>query len=318
MDSIDTPPRRVAEWLAADALRACSRALLGTVYESARSGLPRLVGATSAPPLRGPAVLVETSRVPDDAARTLAVVLPASAALGLVDRLLGGSGTGSLPVAPSAAECGVLAYGAARVLAAAAPALCLCDVRSVAPQELASRARDHVLWPLALTGEEELELSLLLSRVAARELDVSFGLRLSLCDELDPAALRELSPGDVLVSDRWSLSSTTEGWAGQAELLVEELGLSLPVRLERGALRVSGAAKPRASTALVLAERRADLDTLAALVSGERLALVPDSTAARLEHATGAIDGELVLHQGAPGLRVTRCESAASPAHPRE
>jgi hypothetical protein len=311
-----SPTRWLEGLLARDELRALARSLLGAAYERASAGLPRL--SPSADTLRVPHVILEMSRPPD--AASVAVLMTASHALGLVDRVLGGHGHVSLPpLVPSAAECGVLAYPVARALALLAPDLRLADVRVASRDELAARTRGHVTWPLWLTGEAgELGLGLVLSREAARALAPSFTIQLVLSDA---AGSQPLEQGAVLVSDRWMLSATTEGWTGAVEVLVADVehGL-LSGRLERGTVTCAPENRKLAplQLTLVLAERRVDIEELAAIADGERPAFadLELGEARLLCGAEQLAAGRLATYQGGLAFVVTRCGSAASPAHP--
>lgn len=324
MSELCEPPaiaRRLSEFATNPALRALCRTLVGGHYERVRVGLPRLVDpAKAAHFFRGPDVLLELGYGPSDGPHALGVVLSSASAAALVDRLLGGPGANMPPGALRDAECGVLAYGAARVLTAVAPHVALIDVRNEPQQALIERAANHILWPLLLDGQAPpLELRVLLSRAAARALPFTFTLELSLFDSVVVSALDDLTDGAVLVSDTWDLTVTSRGLSGGVHVFVPDANARFLAALEGGVVYLPAGNshdEPDAGQLRVtLAHRDVGLDELAMVASGAAPAF--SNVAPRevlLTHGGRPLGrGELASHHGSVCVRLTRCDSAASP-----
>ena len=168
------------------------------------AGLPRrLSPEIAARWFAGPHVLLAlSSRAHFDALAGFAA-LPVEQALALVDRALGGPGKGYVagPAgAPSEAECGVLAYLAARCVRICAPSLRVRDVRVGSTDDLAPWLERAVLWPVQAALANALELDLKLVFVGQKHLPPgSQRVRLCVREASDGASLEELCSGDLLV-----------------------------------------------------------------------------------------------------------------------
>lgn len=258
--------------------------------------------------LRGGDALIELTRTPAREPLELGVVLHAESATRLVERILGGSASSAVPSAigaPSEAECGVLAYAAARLCAAHPSAFVVRDVRAAPPPHTLPEAL--VLWPLSLRSAfASLEGLLLLSPALAASTPTCHAIELLLRDSLEDDA--PLTPGDVLTSDRWTLTDTTEGLAGPVNVRVAGTATELSAQLARGALTATGPAPtPRPDeVTLVLATRALSFSDLASLASGSSCGVAVGAQPARLCRGSSLLaEGELVVHRGALGLRVT-------------
>ncbi|HEX6242061.1 MAG TPA: FliM/FliN family flagellar motor C-terminal domain-containing protein [Polyangiales bacterium] len=281
----------------------------------------------------GPQVVCTLAHASDLDVGLTWLTLPVDQAVALVDLCLGGSGKPSVACqagAPSDAECGVLAYLASRCVRICAPALRVRDVAAHAAAALTTWPHDTWLWPirLQLGDMTSLELALLgsTSSALARQ---GVAAELSLADDLAPAALNALTPGDLLVWESWPAQFTHAGLSGALELIAPALQMSLPVALEAGqvrALRGSSTAPrpPLPQTAqrpslplttqrrarLVLGHVQASLRELAELASGLRRLPVVDARPARLELDGVAIaSGKLVRHGGALALEIEALSS---------
>lgn len=243
------------------------------------------------------------------------VVLPPEQALNLVDRVLGGNGRAALPGRaglPSAAECGVLAYLAARCVRASEADLRVQDVRC----DPAAPTCDGtaLLWPLRVTGEDDVKLDIALifpERANCPQAPVS--TRLILTDELAATDLNALEVGDLLVSDNWSLYATASGISGLLELSVAGSDERVLVSLEGDRLKLAPGAVPARQaqlTALILARLQLSVTELAQLMDGASLRC-PALAGASLEARGRAVaHGRLVRFEGQVALEVEALGSA--------
>jgi len=260
--------------------------------------------------LRGSDVLIELAHQPPRSDFELAIALHADSATRVVERLLGAqesAAVASSSGSPSEAECGVLAYVAARLCAASASSLCVRSVRRCDPRE-ALDPEPLLLWPVAVASSfGPLQATLLLSLGALEQWPLSACVSLFLRDRCEPAELRELSRGDLLLSDAWTLTPTTEGLTG--DVLVGTAGADgvLTARLARGALEARAVVDgSEEQLELVLTRRTLPLLALARFAAGEPLALAPaEGESASLRwRGTELARGELVVRRGAVGLRI--------------
>jgi hypothetical protein len=238
-------------------------------------GLPRRVSPDVARRwLSGPHVSVKLASGAQFDALFCEIALPAEQAVELSDRVLGG-GTGRAPLPsklglPSAAECGVLAYFAARCVRE-----CGADLRvqDVAQLELPALAGDAVLWPVRLRAGDDIKLDLkLLFPDPARCPRAKVSARLSLTDALREADLQGLEPGDLLTGDGWSLHDTLAGPSGLLDLAVVGSSERVSLSLERNALRLASCDTPREArdtAELIIAELTLEFSQLALLLDGE-------------------------------------------------
>jgi hypothetical protein len=243
------------------------------------------------------------------------VALPPEQALDLADRVLGGTGRSPLPGRaglPTAAECGVLAYLAARCVRACGADLRVQDVTCGA-RALIGDPR-ALLWPLRITGAGDVRLDLkLIFADTAPWFHETVQARLMLSDQLDELALSALEAGDLLVSDGWSLYATASGFSGLLELCVAGSDERVTVSLEGDTLRVVPRAPPARkglAAELLLAQLPLSFAELAGLMDGASL------PCPALEHAALALGGReltrgrLVRFQGQLALEVAAVASA--------
>jgi hypothetical protein len=280
---------------------------------SSALGWPRAIGdGVAARWFSGPQVLCTFSHAGDEEQPLAHLALPVDQAVALVDLCLGGPGRPSVACAagsPSEAECGVLAYLAARCVRICAAPLRLRDVAARRSAELASWPDDHWLWPLRLKLGAQLELEPCLILAAAAPLaQQRVTARVALRDELEPGALAALRGGDLLLCEAWPGQFTHAGLSGCCELSVPALQASLPIALEAGQVRLLREASPAqrpGRARLVLGEVTASLIELAQLASGQRALPVSALERAQLE-LDGAIvaSGKLVRYGGALALEV--------------
>jgi hypothetical protein len=243
------------------------------------------------------------------------VALPPEQALDLVDRVLGGNGRSTLPGRaglPSDAECGVLAYLAARCVRACDADLRVQDVRC----EPRARTSDAtaLLWPLRVTAEDDLKLDIkLIFADAASYPRAPVAARLALIDQLDEAALQALEVGDLLVSDDWSLYATSSGMSGLLELCIAGSDERALVSLEGDALRLVPR-MPRArkghTAELVLARLPLSIADLAQLMDGASLPCPPLAYAALETQGREVARGRLMRFRGQLALEVEASGSA--------
>lgn len=337
-------------WLDQPALRAITRKLFGLDPGALTLGWPRcLTPEGLASWAQAGDVVISLARLPQDGRTRADLILRANSAAQLIDRVLGGEGAAANPGGPlSEAECGVLAYACARICAAVQLPWQVQDVRNALPAhaphagqspidaqdgplldggEGTCEAGPPVLWPMAVRSELGLlDLRLVLRGAAIASFDAP-ALQIVVSDQLEPAAMSELQPGDVLLSDALALSLTTRGLTGLVELSVPGSDERWSARLEAGGLcvltSVPGGSAQQASlrhthppqrASFVLAHHRVSFPELASLASGARLELgqVPHECVQLECHGQLVAEGELIVHQGALGLRVTRLPAASA------
>ncbi len=312
----DETPAALERLLAHEPLRALCTRLLGAPYERVHASLPRKLGAEQAAhAFRGPATLLSLGGVPF-ADAGLSVVVGHPGAHTLVERILGGTQRVASAEPPGSGECGVLAYGVARVLAALESPLVLGDARPASREQLREAGVGQVLWPLVLESSlDTLELGVLLSPAAARAWPWPFRLRLSLFDELEPGAPLELEAGEVLVSDSLSLISASDGLHGAATLRVDGLVDQARATLTGGQAHATGESVRASGAALelCLATRLVNLVELSEVLAGAAPAFsAVDYDAVELRQAGRTVaSGQLGTLRGALCVRINRRESAA-------
>lgn len=338
----DVPPRPHAplgstlrDLLEAPTLRDTFRMLFQQELLPCRVGWPRLLsGDPHAQParaalasrwLRTSDVVIELSQAPARESFAAGIVLQAESAARLVDWLLGAPGNSGAPSAasqPSEAECGVLAYAAARLCASlashASDSWIVRDVRPVREQE-STWSTPLVFWPVSLdTPVGPLSGALLLTDSTARASHEHVLLRVAVSDLLAADALDDLAVGDALVSDRWLFTSTTEGPTGRVRLSVDGTDTCFDAQLAEGTLTARSVdTRPTSDhVQLVLGTCSASLWQLAELASGAPCAL---SCSAQDEvelqrDGTLVARGSLVWHRGALGIRVTQLGEDVNPA----
>lgn len=158
--------------------------------------------------LRPTDVLIELTRTPAREPCELALALHTESATRAVERVLGApvsSALASRSGAPSDAECGVLAYAAARIAASRPLPFVVRDVR-VDP--LAGPLPEPpLLWPITLhTSFGSLHGALLCSPALARGVSDLHAIELLVRDDTAPHAPFTAAVGDVWISDRWLLT----------------------------------------------------------------------------------------------------------------
>lgn len=286
-------------------------ALTGTV------ALPRQIVAAggSGRALHGLQLVVDFVGGPVPGSQPFALVLPVEQAAGLVDRLLGG--TGQLGIAASVgalaeAECGVLAYLAARCCAALGTGQRVADVSCATGEALAARWPRAILWPMRMANAElTLDLYALFAEPASCPAQ-AIELTVLVSDELAREALAELQVGDLLVSDCWLLSATTRGLEGTVELRIGGCDERLRGVLAGDRLSVlDGRLATPSSAELRLATLTVSFAQLAALVSGCELRLEADALDASVLYLAGepVLTGCLVQYASGVGLQVRRVYS---------
>lgn len=240
----------------------------------------------------GPHVRIKLGRGAQFDATFCEVALPVEQAVELVDRILGGTGRGlsaSSVGAPSQAECGVLAYFAARCLRAVGADL---RVQDVTLEAVALERNDTVLWPIRIAANDDFKLDLklvFLSRADCPEAPLS--AQLTLVDVVTESELVGLAAGDLLLSDAWSLHCTTAGMSGLLELCVAGSAERALVTLEADTLRhAEGAPAVRTERAaeLIVAELTLGFAELAELLGEGRIRCPP------LERGSLALRGNVV------------------------
>jgi hypothetical protein len=258
--------------------------------------------------LSGPHVRVKLARGGQFDATSCEVALPAEQAAALVDRVLGGTGRGVVPSKaglPSAPECGVLAYFAARCAGESGVDLRIQDVTCEAASDDLAQA---VLWPVRIEarGDLKLDLKLIFPNEACCP-SAPLCCKLSLLDVFEPELLRDLAPGDLLLGDAWALYRTLAGASGLLELSVAGSSERALLALEGDQLRLSACpltVRTTQTAELVVAELSLRFRQLAGLLSGESL-LCPALREASLE-AQGDVlaRGRLVHFSGRLALEV--------------
>lgn len=282
-------------------------------------GLPRRLSArVSQRWLGAPHVRIALgSRARFDAA-ACEIAMPPEQAVAIVDRVLGGNGRASVPGKvgmPTPAECGVLAYFAARCARSCDVDLRVqdvrCDIKVVDPPE-------SVVWPLRLTTGNAVELDLKLifpSRAACPPGTLS--ARIALVDTLEEQPV--LEAGDLLVSDHWAMHATSSGPSGLLELSVAGSSERALLALESGALRLAQREPrpPNGNTAeLAVATFGLSFEQLAGLLDGESMPCPELTEATLLRRGRLVARGRLVRFQGQLALEVASVGSGASPHAP--
>jgi hypothetical protein len=273
-------------------------------------GLPRRVSAhVLARWPSGPHVRVRLGRGAQFDATSCEVALPGEQAVELVDRILGGTGRGlaaSKAGLPSAAECGVLAYFAARCIRACGADLRVQDVSS---EPLSLAGPQAVLWPIRVAASDDLKLDLKLVFPSIADCPQPWlSARLALADTLPEAQLAGLCAGDLLLGDAWSLHSTTAGLSGLLELSVPGSAERAQIALEGSVLRhTRGALTARTSQTaeLVIAELKLSFAELSELL-GEGCFPCPRLGQASLEMRGSVVArGRLVRFLGQLALEIS-------------
>lgn len=299
-------------------LRDVLRQTLQIGEVSSALGWPRLCDAADAQrSFAGPHVVCTFADAGFAPQRAFAV-LTSDQAVALADLCLGGDGRPSVPGLagiPHDAECGVLAYVAGRCVRICAPALRLCDVSVERMSALLDASPPLLRWPMRVKLGDKLELQLsLLVEIHSALAQQTQRVRVSIRDELDPAALNALAVGDLLVCEGWPGGFTALGPTGCVELSVAALREPLRAALENGrvrSLRDASTALARPGQArVVLAEIDASLAALAELAADRRELTLPALQRAALERAgqTAAL-GNLVRYGGALALEVAELPS---------
>lgn len=227
-------------------------------------------------PLRAPAIGTQ-ARTPvaivslgirhSGAPREATLTLDAAFATNLVDRALGGRGQLGLATAgalPSEAECGVLAYLAAK-LSKSFDGLWIRDTYA-SPHPPLSQG---LSWPISVRWQEGSGVVWLDWPGAD---DTGLMCQLGWFDRMSDADLKALEPGDVLLSDSWPLSLTTQGVAGPCALRAAGVHGTLHALLSGAELQVRRVERAPAiadSAFLVLSEAPMTCGQLAALAAGE-------------------------------------------------
>lgn len=298
--------------LSASRWRDTFRVLFRREPHECRPDWPRKVCAeTLARWLRPSDVLVELSPLPAREPLTLAIALHAESATRMVEWLLGAPESASMASRcgePSEAECGVLAYAAARLCAAVSRDWQVRDVRSARDDRLLAHAV-QVLWPITLRfGEAPISASLLLSRACAAHTCARERVEVLVRDVPEPGLVDALAPGQVLVSDRWTLTPTSTGAAGDVWLSVSGIDTQLAAQLDgdRVVARAPASADEPEQLALVISHCAIDMPALAALAEGTPTPIMPvGQEPARLRlGARELARGELIVHRGALGIRI--------------
>jgi len=240
------------------------------------------------------------------------IAVPPEQAVELVDRVLGGSGRAAVPGKvglPTGAECGVLAYFAARCARA-----CQADLRvqDVSCESSPPDPAEAVVWPLRLSATDafELDLKLIFANRTHCPRD-TLSARIALVDTLEGELA--LEPGDLLISDQWALHSTSAGLSGLLELSVAGSSERTPLVLDGGTLRVAEGAPrpPQGNTAeLAIATFGVGFAQLAELLDGEGVACPPLAEATLLRRGRLVARGRLVRFQGQLALEVEARGSA--------
>lgn len=201
----------------------------------------------------------------------------------------------------------MLAYLAARCVRACDADLRVQDV-SCEPAAPTSDG-SALLWPLRITGEGDLKLDIkLIFAHAANYPQAPIAARLALIDQLDDGALSPLEAGDLLVSDDWSLYSTSSGMSGLLELCIPGSDERVLVSLEREALRLAASAPPARkgqAAALILARLPLSVSELAQLMDGASLPCPPLTHATLETRGREVARGRLVRFQGQLALEVS-------------
>lgn len=233
---------------------------------------------------RTPVAIVSLGIGHTGAPRQATLTLDAAFATNLVDRALGGRGQVGLAIEsalPSEAECGVLAYLVAKLIKSF-EGLWIRDTYA-SPHPPPSQG---LTWPIGVRWEGGSGVLWLDWPDAG---DATLMCQLGWFDRMSDADLKALEPGDVLVSESWPLSLTTQGVAGPCVVCaagVHGILHALIDGVELQARRIERTPAIADSAFLVLSEAPVTCRQLAALASGEvvRLPGAPVGPA-RLWHA---------------------------------
>jgi hypothetical protein len=252
------------------------------------------------PALRESDILIELT-TGTHTAFELALAIPAESAARWVDRALGGSGESGIASSAgtlSEAECGVLAYLAARACAAIG-GVRVCDVAPVAARTL----EPSVAWPLALAGPTgRCDLQCLLASWRAEANADRYRLGISVYDSAPSVSF---AAGEVWISERWNLTSTSDGLAGEVQLSVDGCAAPLAAFMSSGRVHAVGPGIAAADTVeLLLASQPVRFIDLATIAAGEPFAIGTSEVELRRAGTTIA-RGELVSWRGAVGVRIT-------------
>ncbi|MDB4985767.1 MAG: hypothetical protein JWN04_945 [Myxococcaceae bacterium] len=294
-------------------------------------GWPRLIEGRSAKEnersaarawLRAGDVVIELARSPASSPLELGLSLGASSAVQLVDALLGGrvgSTISSASGQPSEAECGVLAYAAARLVAATRQPWILRDVRD---WEGPDGGPSMLLWPVALrTSMGTLDATVWLSRALAEHGQARHPVEVLVQESAVSGQLDRLTVGDVWLCEGSGLTLTSEGLTGPVVVSVTGTAARLSAQLRRNRVRVrgpagatkDGGAQPFVGSSaaqepveLVIGGSSLTLLELAQLASGQLFDLHCDGAreGALCRGGVTFARGQLVAWRGAIGLRV--------------
>lgn len=301
-------------------LRDSFRTLLASDIEGCVVGWPRRTtrGEGPSPPanpndaetwLRAGDLLVELARTPASSAFELGISLHAESATRLCDRLLGahpGSSIAGRAGQLRDAECGLLAYAAARLAASHGGGWTVRDVRPAVGHACLAGA---VAWPLAMTTSMgRLDAVLWISSELAEALPARHLLEVVL-HEQSPRGQSVPRPGDVWISDSWLLTHTTTGLTGPVVLRTPSCDTSFHARLIASHVLALRTRSPQSDDDLevVIAKRVLRLLELADLTSGAHLFIdEPGRHPVVVRRANVPIArGQLIRWGGALGVRVT-------------
>lgn len=285
--ALDARPRAIVEALAT---QDTFRAALGGELHALQVGWPSYVQRA---PSRSSDVLVELT----SGAQTtfeLALLIPAEIAARWVDRALGSHGDSGLPSASGTltdAECGVLAYLASRTCNAMGT-FSVRDVRT-GPQLDAC-----VLWPLTI-GRFAFTCALAPWRAEA------FSDRHLLTASVFDRGPEAFHAGEVWISDRWNLSTTSDGLAGEVQLSVAGCVGDLSAVYTAGRVHAHAPSPAREGVEVVLARAEVRFIDLATIAAGEPFPLAPAQQVTLRRGEDTVARGELVSWRGAVGVRIS-------------
>lgn len=279
-------------------------------------GLPRRISPESATRwFSGPHVLVALTRTTSFDALTGFVAVPVEQALAVVDRALGGPGQGyqaGPSGAPNEAECGVLAYLAARCVQLCAPDLRVSDVGVRPAGALLQALEEALLWPLQVTLADALRIDLkVVFATGAQATKETHLVRLGLRESSSELALRDVRPGDLLVFDGVPFTLTARGPCAMLELEAEGFEERIAIAVTGTALsaRLGSGMRQRPeenSVTVVIHECRLALDQLAQLCAGMPFSFSDlwNGSAQLVTRGRCVADGTLVRYAGSLALLV--------------